>query len=125
MLHLAVLLGALPGSLRRLASLGLALAANRLELFSVEFKQEQVRFLSLLLWGEAGLVLSVVGLVLALMAVVWAVPPDYRLLVLALAAAAFLLAAALVLISVHRRVTRCRMPFSETLGQFNKDRECL
>lgn len=125
MWQLASIIGEMSGSLKRLTSLGLALLHNRLELFSLEVRREQLRFVSLLLWSGAAAMLAVVGLILAALALVYALPPEARLAALFGCAAFFVLAALFIFLAVSRRILRDGKPFEATLEALKKDRQCL
>jgi uncharacterized membrane protein YqjE len=125
MLDLLTLLPDVLLSMRRASSLGLALLRNRAELFSLELKEERLRLVGLLLWSGAGLLLGTVGLVLATIAVIYAVPQPYRWTAAAISALLFLAGAGVSLAVVRSRLHRAEPPFARTLAELHKDQQCL
>eukprot|EP01022_Parablepharisma_sp_SALTPOND_P024915 TRINITY_DN5610_c0_g3_i1.p3 TRINITY_DN5610_c0_g3~~TRINITY_DN5610_c0_g3_i1.p3 ORF type:complete len:230 (+),score=106.48 TRINITY_DN5610_c0_g3_i1:1715-2404(+) len=124
-MDVVTLLTDVPRSLRQASSLGVALLRNRVELFSLELKEERLRLVGLLLWGGAGLLLGMVGLVLAALAIIYAVPPPFRWGAAALCALVFLGGAAIALAVVHSRLNRAEPPFARTLAELHKDSQAL
>ena len=111
-------------SLRLLAATVLAILQNRFELLVVELQEERVRLFNalLLVAGVAALgCLTLATTTVTLLVMVWI---KYR--VAGLAAMSFLLLAA-ALVAYWRLRVRLKnwTPFSETLAELKKDRECL
>lgn len=112
-------------SLRTIADSLLGLAQNRAELFALEWHEEKLRTLNLLLWLGIAFALGLAGLLVgvgALALFVWSAAGYAGLAGLAVAG---LLAAAAIVWSVRRRVESGPAPFAETIAQFEKDRACL
>jgi uncharacterized membrane protein YqjE len=112
-------------SLRRLAGSLLGLAQNRFELFAVEFQEERLRALDLVIWLCLALALGTAGLLLGLGALayfLWSTTGYFGVVGLALAALA---GAAIIVLKVRKHVETSPAPFPETIGEFKKDRECL
>jgi uncharacterized membrane protein YqjE len=103
----------------------LALARNRVELFALEWQEEKLRLLNLLIWVSVAVTLGVAGLLVGLGALalwLWSVAGYPGLVGLALT----LVGAALGLVWGLRRRLQCEpAPFTETVAEFRKDGECL
>ncbi len=112
-------------SLRRSGDSLLGLTQSRLQLFVVELQEEKIRALQLLVVLVIALTLGVVG-VLVLVGMLgiylWSVA---SYLGLAGMAVVFLGVAAGLLWKIRHGLRSGPMPFSETIGEFRKDRECL
>ena len=103
----------------------LDLGRTRFELFSVELREELARIATLLIGGLAALILGILGIAFAAFAVVVAVAPEYRLLVAALVAGGFFLAAALLAFAVMRFARAKRRAFGATLAELRRDYEAI
>jgi uncharacterized membrane protein YqjE len=111
--------------LRRAGDSLLGLVQSRLELFTVELQEEKLRALGLLVWLGLALVLGAAGLLLGLGALalfLWEMTGYAGLVGLALVTLA---SAAGLLWAMRRRIRRGPLPFSQTIAEFRKDRECL
>ncbi|MCF8034978.1 MAG: phage holin family protein [Desulfarculaceae bacterium] len=125
MLDLVNLLAEAPRTARRASSLGLALLRNRVELFSLELREERHRVFSLFLWGGAGLLLGMVGVVLAAFAVIYAFPPAHRWTAAAVCALIFLAGSGVAFLVVRARLNKSEPPFARTLAELHKDQQAL
>jgi len=112
-------------SLRRSGDSILGLAQNRFELFTVELQEEKLRAINLLIWLAAAVALGIAGvlvLVAVLALVLWEIAGYLGLVGLGLIS---LFAAVGILWSLHCRLQTSPTPFSTTIEEFKKDRECL
>jgi uncharacterized membrane protein YqjE len=112
-------------SLRRSGDSLLGLAQSRIELLTVELQEEKLRAIRLLVWLVVALALGVAGILTGLGAAalfLWDVAGYGGLILLSLVP---LGGAAAVLWSIRQRVQNGPPPFSETVAEFKKDRECL
>lgn len=112
-------------SLRRTADSLLGLLHARLELLAVEWQEEKLRALRLLVWFGLAVILGVAGLLVALGALslfLWSVAGYAGLVGLSVVT---LGAAGGVFWTLHRRLQESPPPFEATLAEFRKDRECL
>lgn len=109
----------------RLGAVALDLAADRLTLLGLEAREAKIRLVQLLLLACLGAALLVMGLSLAVLAVLLATPAEWRWPVAALGAAGCLLAAVCALVSLRRRISRMPLVFSQTIEELRKDRECF
>lgn len=124
MFKLHTLLYDFTGSLRSMADVGLSLLQNRLELLSLEIKEEANRFVCLLLLALFAVVLALFTLILGTAAVIYALSPEHRLIGLIIAAAVFGLSA-LVLFAKLNRKMKDHKPFAQSIAELKKDRERL
>jgi uncharacterized membrane protein YqjE len=112
-------------SLRRVGESLLGLARSRFELFTVEWQEEKLRLLSLLVWlgiafvlGAAGLLIGVATLALWL----WERAGYAGLIGLSVVT---LGAAAALVWTARRRIQTGPAPFAHTVAEFRKDGACL
>lgn len=122
----------LPGALSEALSgggriLGLAadLLTDRLELLGLEAREVKIRLVQFLLLACLGAALLVLGLALAILAVLLATPPELRLAVTAALAGLCLAVGAAAFFALRRRLARLPLAFSQTLAEVKKDRECF
>lgn len=112
---------------KRLLDRLLAAILNRLDLFSVEVREEVIRVIQLLLLVSGAIFFAAIGLVVGtftLMLLVWD-HETLRALCLIGFTLLYLGAAAWAGLRAKGMIERGHMPFEETLKQLQKDRECL
>jgi len=103
----------------------LGLAQSRLELFTVEFQEEKLRAIYLLIWLTIALALLVAGVLVvvgALAIFLWNAAGYIGLISLAVLTLA---GAAGLLWRLHQRLHSGPTPFNTTVTEFKKDREWL
>jgi len=112
-------------SLRRIGESLLALFRSRFELFTVEWQEEKLRLLNLLLWLGLAAVLGGAGVLIALFVLafwLWATAGYVGLIGLAVTA----LAGAVGIVgTIRRKLQTGPTPFAQTVAEFRKDGECL
>ncbi|MHB1306355.1 MAG: phage holin family protein [Limisphaerales bacterium] len=112
-------------ALRRMGDSVLGLAQSRLELFTVEFQEEKLRAITLVVWLAVALLLGAAGLLVglgALSLLLWIWAGYLGLVGLMLVA---LTGSGIVLWAIRRQIRKSPLPFGETVAEFRKDRECL
>ncbi|EHJ48262.1 hypothetical protein DFW101_2257 [Solidesulfovibrio carbinoliphilus subsp. oakridgensis] len=109
----------------RVLGLAAELLAGRLELLGLEAREAKIRLLQFLILACLGAVFLAVGLALAVLAVLLAVPPAWRLPAVAGGAGVCLVVAWAALWSLRRRVARLPLAFAQTIGELKKDGECF
>jgi uncharacterized membrane protein YqjE len=117
--------GGVLASVRRVGSSLLALLQNRVQLFAVEWQEEKLRALRLLLWLTAALALGIAGLLVAvgvLALFLWKQAGYTGVIGLALV---LLGGAALLLWQLRRRILQEPEPFATTVAEIGKDLACL
>ncbi|HMP82814.1 MAG TPA: phage holin family protein [Verrucomicrobiota bacterium] len=115
--------GGLLASVRRVARSVTNLVHSRLELFLVELREERIHVANVLMLVAACVVCAGMALLLVTMSVLvifW----EQRILVVLLLTGLYAGGALVTFLALRRRL-RNRRPFSATLEQFKKDRECL
>jgi uncharacterized membrane protein YqjE len=117
--------GGLFDSLRRLGESVLGLAQRRIEVFALELQEEKVRALDLLVRAAALIVLGLLALVAATATLVVALWDTSPVLVLGLVTLAYGIGAAGLALGIRRRLRHGPKPFSGTIEEFRKDRECF
>lgn len=111
-------------ALKGFADSALALVHTRLELFVVEAAEERQRLSSLLALSLAAALLLVLGALLAVAALTLALW-EHRVLVVGLAAAAFLLAGIGCALQARARARTRSHLFAASLGELQRDRDAL
>ena len=101
------------------------LAGRRLELLTIEAQEEKARLLDLVFRAAAVLVLSWMALVTATATLVVAFWDKHPVLVLAVVTLAYGGSAALLALSLRRRLRQASRPFAGTIEELRKDRECF
>jgi uncharacterized membrane protein YqjE len=102
-----------------------ALVKCRLELFLMEVQREKLRVFETFLWLAVALALSIMGLIfgsVTLILWIWEVARFSGMLIMT---GLFLSLSALLLCRIRNRIAKTEPPFSETISQLKKDRECL
>jgi uncharacterized membrane protein YqjE len=117
--------GGLMESIRRIGNSLVGLLHTRSELFAVEWQEEKLRAIRLLVWVAVAITLGVAGLLVtvgALAIFLWEKAGYWGLSGLAFGAIGM---AAIILWSIHRGITNGLVPFAGTVAEFKKDAECL
>lgn len=112
-------------ALRSLGSRFLSLAANRLQLFSVELQEEKLRFLDLLLALLLSLALGAIALVMGTVCLALWLKQLFGYPGLGLAALVFMAVAVALFLVTRRKLKTGPNPFAQTITEFKKDVECL
>ncbi len=99
----------------------MALAVNRLELFGIELREEQERFLKLLLVGLLSILLLAGAVVLFLVALLLFVEPSLRPWVSLACGAFFLLCAVICWFLLQKSLASGDAPFVVTRQELKKD----
>ncbi len=115
----------LPDAARRAVSLLVAMAHNRLELFSLECREEFSFSLKLLLVVLAAFFLAMFAILLATFVLIYALPEEHRLTGMICCAFAYFLGALICVFWGRSLLARHPVPFAQTLEEFSKDRERL
>jgi uncharacterized membrane protein YqjE len=112
-------------SLRRIGDSFLALLRGRLELLTVEWQEEKLRLLNLLVWLVVAAAIGAAGIFVAITALafwLWEKTGYAGLIGLAVVA---LGAAFGILWWIRRKILNGPTPFAQTVAEFRKDGECL
>ena len=103
----------------------IGLAGRRLELLTIEAQEEKARLLDLVFRAAAVLVLSWMALVTATATLVVAFWDQHPVIVLAVVTLAYGGTAAVLALSLRRRLRQAGRPFAGTIEELRKDRECF
>lgn len=106
--------------IERVPKLFLQILKNRLELFSLELKEERIRVKQQIMLVTLGVLLGVAGLIGLGILLVYVMPVADRALVASIIIALFIIAALVVLL-VARSLSNRHTPFEETLATLDKD----
>jgi uncharacterized membrane protein YqjE len=115
----------LGGAAGRLGEHATDLVKDRVELLALELREERVRSLQMLMLGLAGTLLVLAGIGLLVAAALYALPAEWRLTGLVVAALATLVVGAAVLCSLRQRLAGRGTPFAQTLAELEKDKACF
>ena len=109
----------------RMAGLALDIAVDRLELLGVEAREVKIRLIQLVLLALFGAALVLLGLALAVVAVMLALPPPWRLALAGGLGGLFLVVGTVALCLLRRRLARLPLAFSQSVAELKKDRACF
>lgn len=112
-------------SLRGFAATSVALLRTRLELFTIEAREEAGRLSGLLLWGATAVLLGSAGLTFLAVFLTVLLWESHRLLALGIFSALFLGAAAVAAGVAVQRARRGSQLFSASLGELRQDEAAL
>jgi uncharacterized membrane protein YqjE len=105
-----------------LGSTGTGMLGDRLELAALELREAKIRLIQALILTCVAVVFSLFGIILLVLAVVYALPDQWRLHALAALGVLGLLAGLGAFLSLRRRMVQ---PFAQTLTELNKDKQCF
>jgi uncharacterized membrane protein YqjE len=111
-------------SVRRLVTTLLAIVSNRLELLTLEAREEAQRWVEVLLMAALLCVVGMMTVVIISVTIVVACGEEHRLAALGGMSVFYLLATLIVAWGLKRRLQH-RSPFSATIGELRKDKAIL
>jgi len=123
--RLTLILSGFTEAAGRLGGMAGQVLQDRLELLALELREAKIRFVQAFLLACLGLVFSLLGLLLLVLAGVYALAPEWRLYGLAGAAAASILAGTAAFIALRRRLEHKRLAFDQSLAELKKDTACF
>jgi len=123
--RLPLIISGFTGAAGRLGGIAAEILQDRLELLALELREAKIRFVQALLLAWMGVIFSLLGLLLLVLAGVYVLAPEWRLYGLAVAAAASMLAGAAVFIVLRRHLERKPLAFDQTLAELKKDTSCF
>ena len=107
----------------RMARTGMGLLRNRAELFALEWEEERVRILELVVWGIGLVVSALMAMILVTATIIFLVPEDYRVYVAAGFAVLYLAGAVVAFVTLKSLLKA--EAFSESLRQVKMDHQWL
>lgn len=112
-------------SLRGFAATSVALLRTRLELLKLEAQEEAGRIAGLLLWGIAGILLGIAGLVFLAVFLTVLLWDSHRVLALGIFTALFLAAAGMAIATALRLARQGSQLFATSLAELRRDEAAL
>ena len=113
------------GAAGRFSGLAGQILEDRLELLSLELREAKIRLVQAWLLACMGVVFSIVGLLLLILAGVYILPLEWRIYGLLAASAASLLAGVVVFIALNRCLGQQPLAFDQSLAELKKDITCF
>lgn len=100
---------------------------SRVELFAVEWQEQKLRLVEVLVYTSVAVFLGGLSLVMVTITVVFASweHPTARLVALIVMTLLYIAGAVAAACRLRHLVKHAEMPFAESLGQLKKDRACL
>ncbi len=123
--RLPLFISGFSGAARRFGGIATQILEDRLELLALELREAKIRFVQALLLACMGVVFSLLGLLLLVLAGLYVLPPEWRLYGLAGAAVASILAGTSVFIVLYRLLGRKSLAFDQSLAELKKDTICF
>lgn len=97
---------------------------DRIELLGLELREDKVRLVQVLILACCGVVFALLGLILAVLAILALLPVEWREAGMVILAVAFFGAAGWAFAGLRRRLSRRHM-FAQTLAELEKDKACF
>lgn len=113
------------GAAARISGIAAHILQERLELLALELREAKIRFVQALILTFVGMVFSLLGLLLLVMAGVYALPPEWRLYGAVVAAVISLLAGLAAFTSLCRRMGQQSLAFDQSIAELKKDTACF
>lgn len=102
----------------------LTMIENRLELASLEVREELVHWISVILLAALAFFLGQIGLLLLTLALI-ALFPDHAVLTLGIAGGFYLAIAIACVVNIRQRLKDRPPPFADSVAELKRDREWL
>jgi uncharacterized membrane protein YqjE len=112
-------------SLRALGDTLLESVQDRFELFTIELQEEKLRLIQTFIWISAAVFAGMMAITFASLTLVYLFWDSARLAVLGGLALLYSAAFVMIIVAFRRYVGRQPHPFSATLQEFRRDRECI
>jgi uncharacterized membrane protein YqjE len=116
------------GALRQLTETVLAVVQNRLELAAAELSEEKYRLINVLCWGAVFFFLTLMAvwsLTVGVIILCFTIGETMGIIAATLFVLAYLLAAGAVYVVLRQRLKQWPAPFTHTIAEIKKDRQCL
>ena len=123
--RLQLVLSGVTGAAGRYGEIAIKILQDRLELLSLELREAKIRFVQALLLACVGVVFSLLGLLLLVLAGLYVLPPEWRLLALIVVAMVSVLTGVFVFLILSWRLERKALAFDQSLAELKKDRLCF
>lgn len=113
------------GAATRLGGVATQILQDRLELLALELREAKIRFVQALLLVCLGVVFSLLGLLLLILAGVYVLPPEWQIYGLAALAVASLIAGAAAFRALLRILGHSPLAFDQSVAELKKDMTCF
>jgi uncharacterized membrane protein YqjE len=123
--RLPLIISGFTGAAGRLSGVAAQILEDRLELLALEVREAKIRLVQALLLACIGVVFSMVGLLLLVLAGVYVLPPEWRIFGLIAAAATGILAGVIVFFLLSRHLGRKPLAFDQSIAELKKDMKCF
>ncbi len=115
----------LTGTAGRVGDIAAQILEDRLNLLALEMREAKIRLVQAWLLACIGVVLCMLGLLLLVLAGVYALPVELRLYGLVGTAIASMLAGVVVFIALSRHLDQRPLAFDQSIAELKKDRTCF
>jgi len=115
----------LSGSLRKIPTLLLSILRSRLELLSLEIREEKLRLMSLLLWMALAVILGAIALLVVTLTLFILCPEGARPYVLILVSLTYIGLTIWAVMKLRRQLRECPPALESTVEQLKKDVEWI
>lgn len=123
--RLPLFISGISGTAGRFGGMAALMLQDRLELLGLELREAKIRFIQAFILACIGVVFTLLGLLLAVLALIYVLPLEWRLYGVLLAATISLLAGALVFMVLRRRLVQQPLAFHQSLTELQKDSTCF
>jgi len=113
------------GAAGRFGGLAGQVLQDRLELLALELREAKIRFIQALLLAYMGVAVTLLGLLLLILAGVYAMAPEWRVYGLAAVAMVCLISGAVFFLLLRRRLAKKPPAFAQSLAELKKDMACF
>ena len=123
--RLPLLISGFTGAAGRLSGVAAQILEDRLELLGLEVREAKIRLVQALLLACIGVVFSLFGLILLVLAGVYILPLKWRIYGLVAAATIGILAGVVAFIALSRHLGRKSLAFDQSIAELKKDMTCF
>lgn len=123
--RLPLIISGFTGAAGRFGGLTIEILQDRLELLALELREAKIRLVQVLLLACIGVVFSLLGLLLLVVAGVYILGPEWRIYGIGVAAAVSMLIGGVVFVALSRHLERKPMAFDQSLAELKKDSACF
>lgn len=125
MTRLPLIISRFTGAAGRFSGLAGQILEDRLELLALELREAKIRLVQAWILACLGVVFSMVGLLLLVLAGVYILPAEWRIYGLVAAATVSLLAGVVLFIALSRHLGQKPLAFDQSLAELKKDITCF
>jgi len=115
----------LGGASGRIAGAMAQTLKDRIELLGIELREDKIRLMQVFILACGGVVFSLLGLILAVLALLAVIPLEWRALAMGLLALLCLSGAAWAFVGIKRKLSARGRMFAQTLAELEKDKACF